>query len=239
MGRFLFLFYASVIFLFGYQAKGAEVSDSARVARMYFAWNDNSSLRDSLQMKKAISYYRESKYMDECVEDGLVKHLLSVEKLSRFKKGDEERFMFLFKDPNFEPSGTRSVAAISFQGDESLADLVNEIRYITLNAKFNPSINVEFMPSFYGGYNAMMKYLNEKVDIAPDSDATGACGAVVLGFIVEKDGSIRDLKILENCNEVLDKEAYRLVKSMPKWQTGKRAGASVPVFVVLQLIFKV
>lgn len=238
MGRFLFLFYALVFFSFGSQAKEAVVSDSTKVDRMYLVWNDDSLLRDSLQMKKVISYYRESKYMDECVEDGLVKHLLSVEKLSRFKKGDEGRFMFLFNDPHFEPSETRSVAAISFQGDDALADLINEVRYITLNTKFNPLINAEFMPAFNGGYSGMMKYLNEKVTLSRDTDATDTCGAVVLGFIVDKDGSVKDLKILENCNEVLDKEAYRLVKSMPRWQTGKRAGASVPVFVVLQLIFK-
>lgn len=239
MGRFLFLFYFLVAFVFNSQAKEVVVSDSIKVNKMYLVWNDDSSLRDSLQMKKMISYYQESRYKNECVEDGQVKHLLSVEKLSRFKKGNEAQFMFLFNDPHFSPGETRTVAAISFQGDESLSDLANEVRYITLNTKFRPLINTDFMPSFNGGYNAMMKYLNEKVSILPSADGTESCAAVVLGFIVGKDGSIRDLKILENCNDALDKEAYRLVQSMPKWQAGKRAGDSVAVFVVLQLIFKV
>lgn len=238
MRRILFLFYFLIVIFFGSQAKNGIESEPVGANGMYLVWNTDSSLRDSLQAKKVISYYQESRYIDELVEDGQVKHLLSVEKLSRFKRGDEERFMFLFNDPHFEPSTTRKVAAISFQGNEALADLMHEIKYITLDTQFNPSINTEFMPSFNGGYGAMMKYLNETVNLPENSDAIGSCSAVVLGFVVAKDGSIKDLKILEDCSDVLDKEAYRLVKSMPKWQAGSRAGDSVPVFVVLQLIFK-
>lgn len=238
MVRFLFLSCFLVAFLFNTQAEEGVVTDSIKANKMYLVWNDNSSLRDSLQMKRVISYYQESRYVDECVENGQVKHLLSVERLSRFKKGNESQFMFLFNDPHFSPGETRTVAAISFQGDEALPDLVNEVRYITLNTKFTPLINTDFMPSFNGGYNAMMKYLNEKVNLSGNTDVTESCGAVVLGFMVNKDGSIRDLKILENCNDILDREAYRLVQSMPKWQSGKRAGDSVAVFVVLQLIFR-
>lgn len=238
MRRALFLFHFLAVFLFSSQAKDVIDVDSVKANKMYLVWNGDSSLRDSLQIKKVISYYNESRYMDELVEDGVVKHLLSVEKLSRFKSGDEERFMFLFNDPHFEPSETRKVAAISFQGNDVLADLIREMKYITLNTKFNPSINAEFMPSFNGGYGAMMKYLNEKVDIQENAVASASCSAVILGFIVGEDGFIKNIKILENCNEVLDKEAYRLVAAMPKWQAGSRAGSHVPVFVVLQLIFR-
>lgn len=238
MGRVLFLFYFLVVSFCGSQAKNTIESDSVRMDRMYLVWNDNSYLRDSLQIKKVISYYKESRYIDELVTDGQVKHLLSVEKLSRFKRGDEERFMFLFNDPHFEPSETRKVAAISFQGNDVLGDLIHEMKYITLDTKFNPSIYAEFMPSFNGGYSAMMKYLNEKVNLSQDVIVGGSCSAVVLGFVVGKDGSVKDLKILEDCNDVLDREAYRLVESMPKWQPGSRGGSSVPIFVVLQLIFK-
>lgn len=238
MGRFLFLFCSLFVFLFNSQAEETILSDSVKANKIYLVWNDNSSLRDSLQVKKMVSPYSESRYLSRRVEDGVVKRLLSVEKLSRFQKGDEARFMFLFNDPNFEPSGTRTIAAISFQGDEALVDLVSEMKYITLNTRFAPLINAEFMPSYSGGYNGMIKYLNENVNLPENIDAPDSCAAVMLGFIVGKDGSVRDIKVLEGCGEILDKEAYRLVKCMPKWQSGKRAGSPVSVFVVLQLIFK-
>lgn len=238
MKRILILFNILVVVFFNSQSEVVFEPDSVKNNQIYLVWNTNSSLRDSLQMEKVISYYRESKYIDECVEDGLVKHLLSVEKLPRFKKGNETPFMFLFNDPHFEPSKTRSVAAISFQGNELLVDLLNEMRYVTLDSKFTPIINTDFMPSFAGGYNAMMKYLNENVRHLENADEEGQYGAVILGFVIEKDGSIKDLKILENYNNVLDKEAYRLIQTMPKWQFGRSAGKPVSIFVALQLIFR-
>ncbi|PXV63832.1 TonB-like protein [Dysgonomonas alginatilytica] len=238
MGRFLSLF--CFLFVFSLQGKAQQdvLPDSLKRSEIYLAWNDDSALRDSLEIKKIIPHYHESRYVERHVEYGIVKKLLSVRKLSRFQKGDEARFMFLFNDPNFEPSGTRTVAAISFQGDDALFELMDEMKYITLNTKYRPLINAEFMPSFNGGYNAMMKYLNEKVRLPEDLVMPESCGAVMLGFVVVKDGSVKNLKVIEGCNDILDKEAFRLVKSMPKWQAGKQAGAPVSVFVVLQLIFK-
>ena len=238
MGRILSLLCFLFVFLFQGKAGQEVLSDSLKRSEMYLVWNGDSSLRDSLEIKKVIPHYNEARYLDRVVDDGVVKHLVSVKKLSRFQQGDEARFMFLFNDPNFEPSETRTVAAISFQGEETLFDVLGEVRYITLDTKFRPLINAEFMPSFNGGYNAMMKYLNEKVSLPEGVDLPESCGAVMLGFVVGKDGSIKDLKVIEGCDAVLDEEAFRLVKSMPRWQVGKQAGAPVSVFVVLQLIFK-
>lgn len=237
MARFLFLFSFLSVFLIKGNAQEEILPDSVKKNTIYMVWNNNSSLRDLLQTKKAIPYYNESRYRERCVEDGVVKRLLSVKKLSRFKKGDEARFMFLFNDPHFEPD-ERTIAAISFQGEDVLFDVVDEMKHITLDTKFRPLINAQFMPSFSGGYNAMIRYLNEKVNLPEDMQMSESCSAVMLGFVVGRDGSVRGLRVIEGCNEVLDKEAFRLVKSMPKWQAGKQAGSAVPVFVVLQLIFK-
>jgi TonB family protein len=83
---------------------------------------------------------------------------------------------------------------------------------------------VEELPSFPGGLEAMFEWIqrNQK---KPEGDPIGRC---ILNFVVEKDGSLSEVKVVRSSgNEKLDEESIRLVKSMPRWNPGKQNGENV------------
>ncbi len=80
----------------------------------------------------------------------------------------------------------------------------------------------EQMPIFEGGDAALMKYLTDSVKYPELAKKHGVQGRVVIGFIVEKDGSLTDVKVLRHVDIALDAEALRVVKGMPKWIPGRQ-----------------
>ena len=78
----------------------------------------------------------------------------------------------------------------------------------------------EQMPIFKGGDAALLKYLTDSVKYPELAKKHGVQGRVVIGFIVEKDGSLTDVKVLRHVDIALDAEALRVVKGMPKWIPG-------------------
>ena len=88
---------------------------------------------------------------------------------------------------------------------------------------------VEQMPSFPGGNTALMKFLNENIHYPVVAQENGVQGRVVVSFVVERDGHITDVQIARSVDPSLDKEAQRVVKSMPKWIPGKQNGSAVRV----------
>lgn len=64
-------------------------------------------------------------------------------------------------------------------------------------------------------------------------------GTVYVQFVVEKDGSISDVKVLRGIGGGCDEEAVRVVKSMPKWKPGKQRGQPVRVYYTLPIDFKI
>jgi len=63
-------------------------------------------------------------------------------------------------------------------------------------------------------------------------------GRVVLRFVIDKDGSIKDIKVKSTPHEMLSDEAIRVVNMMPKWKPGKQNGVAVPVYFTLPIVFK-
>ena len=78
----------------------------------------------------------------------------------------------------------------------------------------------EQMPIFEGGDAALLKYLRENLKYPDKTKDRGVQGRLVIGFIVEKDGSLTDVKVLRHVDVALDAEALRVVKGMPKWIPG-------------------
>ena len=97
---------------------------------------------------------------------------------------------------------------------------------------------VEVMPQFPGGQIAMMKYIMENMKYPKQAMKEGIQGRVAVRFIVEKDGSISDVKPILSVHPLLNKEAVRVVKSMPKWTPGKQNGKPVRVRFNLPVMFK-
>ena len=88
---------------------------------------------------------------------------------------------------------------------------------------------VEQMPSFPGGPSALMKYLSENIKYPVVAQENGVQGRVVVSFVVERDGSITDVKVARSVDPSLDREAMRVVRSMPHWNPGKQNGSAVRV----------
>ena len=97
---------------------------------------------------------------------------------------------------------------------------------------------VEVMPQFPGGQIAMLQYIMKNMKYPEQAMKEGIQGRVAVRFIVEKDGSISDVKPILSVHPLLNKEAVRVVKSMPKWSPGKHNGKPVRVRFNLPVMFK-
>ena len=85
----------------------------------------------------------------------------------------------------------------------------------------------EDMPEFPGGMSALMQYFRKNMRYPEAAKKRGTQGRVVVRFVVGKDGSVRNPKVLRPVDEELDAEAIRLVKAMPKWKPGMEGGQAV------------
>ena len=97
---------------------------------------------------------------------------------------------------------------------------------------------VEEMPSFPGGQGALMSYLASNIKYPVVAQANGVQGRVIVSFVVERDGSISDVKVARSVDPSLDREAQRVVKSMPKWKPGKQNGSAVRVKYTVPVVFR-
>ena len=98
---------------------------------------------------------------------------------------------------------------------------------------------VETMPEFPGGQQALFKYLSENVKYPVIAQENGIQGRVICQFVVNKDGSIVDVEIVRSGGDAsLDKEAVRVIKSMPKWKPGKQRGKAVRVKYTVPVNFR-
>jgi len=98
---------------------------------------------------------------------------------------------------------------------------------------------VESMPEFPGGQQALFKYLSENVKYPVIAQENGIQGRVICQFVVNRDGSIVDVEVVRSAGDAsLDKEAVRVIKSMPKWKPGKQRGKAVRVKYTLPVNFK-
>ncbi len=98
-------------------------------------------------------------------------------------------------------------------------------------------IVVEESPQFPGGIQKMYEYIQKNIRYPRMEKEAGIQGRVFVTFVVEKDGSITDVRVLKGVTEGLNKEAVRVIKSMPRWKPGKQRGRPVRVRVNLPINF--
>ena len=97
---------------------------------------------------------------------------------------------------------------------------------------------VEVSPEFAGGMDALYQYLAENIQYPEQAKADGVEGRVMVGFVVEKDGSITDAEVLRGIGGGCDEEALRVVNAMPNWTPGKQNGEAVRTRFNLPVVFK-
>ena len=98
---------------------------------------------------------------------------------------------------------------------------------------------VEEMPEFPGGgMSAFMDYIKKNMRYPASAKEYGTQGRVIVQFVVDKDGSIKESKLLRSVDKELDAEALRLISSMPKWKPGKQNGQPVAVRYTVPVMFR-
>ncbi|MDR2010422.1 MAG: TonB family protein [Bacteroidales bacterium] len=97
---------------------------------------------------------------------------------------------------------------------------------------------VDIMPQFSGGEKEMMKFIAQNLKYPAIAIENGIQGTVKVRFIVNRDGTISDITITKSLDSYLDREAIRVIKSMPKWIAGKQNGQNVAVYYTLPINFR-
>ena len=91
-------------------------------------------------------------------------------------------------------------------------------------------IIVEQMPGFPGGEEALLKYISDHIEYPTMAVERGIEGRVTVRFVVNKDGYVQDVTVIRGLHELLDKEAVRVIQSLPRWNPGKQNGVAVAVY---------
>lgn len=161
-----------------------------------------------------------------------------------FKASPKAKLLFLYQDGNKKKG-------ISFT-DERLPKENKTNWTIVYNEKWNEVMQsdpgtpdnpifevVEHMPEFTGGgMPALMEYLSKNIKYPEAAMKKGIQGRGIVQFVVEKDGSITNVKILHGVDPELDKEAVRVVSAMPKWKPGTQRGEAVRVRFTVPVMFR-
>jgi len=99
-------------------------------------------------------------------------------------------------------------------------------------------VGVEIPPSFPGGEKELMKYVRDSLRYPVGAEESEMQGRVVVRFVVNKQGEATDVEILRSLHPAYDKEAIRIIESMPRWTSGKHNGEVVNVYYTLPVVFK-
>lgn len=97
---------------------------------------------------------------------------------------------------------------------------------------------VEEMPSFGKGQADLMQYLAKNIKYPTIAQEQGTQGRVIIQFVVDKDGSIAEPRVVRSVDPYLDKEALRVVNGMPKWNPGKQRNKPVRVKFTVPVVFR-
>jgi protein TonB len=94
------------------------------------------------------------------------------------------------------------------------------------------------MPQFPGGQDEMYRFIGNNLKYPAIDQEMGTQGRVTVRFVVSKTGEITNIELLKGISPTCDKEAIRVIKSMPKWIPGKQSGNPVQVYFTMPIVFK-
>ncbi len=95
----------------------------------------------------------------------------------------------------------------------------------------------EVLPQFKGGVSAFSRFLGSNIIYPPDARSKGIQGRVILSFVVEKDGKLTDIKIMQGVTPDINNEAARVINQSPKWNPGLQNGVPVRVNYTIPINF--
>lgn len=119
---------------------------------------------------------------------------------------------------------------------KDIADLQEVITQAPEAQEEEPYMMVEQMPQFPGGPAELLKYIAKNLKYPVIAQENGIQGKVILRFVVNAQGHVENVKVLRSLDPYCDKEAIRVVKSLPQWIPGKQNGRNVPVYYTCPII---
>lgn len=159
------------------------------------------------------------------------------------KKDDEVKPEDELKTQDELMNTKTAIGALDVKGNDDANGEVLKLKEAVAQPEPKPEVEkvfdvVEQMPSFPGGPSALMEWLSNNVKYPVVAQENGVQGRVVVSFVVERDGSITDVKVVRGVDPSLDKEASRVVKAMPRWIPGKQNGSAVRVKYNVPVAFR-
>ncbi|MBQ1253931.1 MAG: energy transducer TonB [Alistipes sp.] len=134
---------------------------------------------------------------------------------------------------------TTEVDFFDLEGDLEISTQIVEVEEEEV-VDDTPYIKVEKMPSFMGGdLNAFRKWVQERIKYPQIAQENGITGRVVLSFVVEKDGSVTNIQVLQSPDRSLGEEAARVLATSPKWTPGQQSSQTVRVKYTLPVMFQI
>ena len=106
-----------------------------------------------------------------------------------------------------------------------------------IDPEINIFINTEVMPEFPGGEGKLLQFIAENIHLPKCVIAAQVKGRSIIEFVVEKDGTVSDFKVVRSLHKDCDEEAIRVLKTMPKWKPGTERGKPVRVKCVVPVQF--
>ena len=134
---------------------------------------------------------------------------------------------------------TTEVDFFDLEGDLEISTQIVEVEEEEV-VDDTPYIKVEKMPSFMGGdLNAFRKWVQERIKYPAIAQENGITGRVVLSFVVEKDGSVTNIQVLQSPDRSLGEEAARVLATSPKWTPCQQSSQTVRVKYTLPVMFQI
>ena len=199
----------------------------------------------ALEQKKEAKVERKEIVKQENVEKVVEKVKSSIKFTAPvIKKDDEVRPEDEMKSQEEILSSKTAIGSFDVKGNDESGEVLKAKEVIaTEPVKPKEEENkvfdvVEQMPSFPGGNAALMNYLSSNIKYPVIAEENGIQGRVIVQFVVGKDGGISNVHVAKSVDPSLDKEAVRVVKSMPKWIPGKQNGQAVNVKYTLPVTFR-
>ena len=149
----------------------------------------------------------------------------------------------ILKTNNLEIIHSSGSKTLDMEGKRLLSTIpIKEKRYpkheITISFKLEDNKiydDVDEMPEFEGGYEEAIKFISKNLNFPLEYGETTVTGRIYCGFIIEKDGSIGSIEILNPLDKYVDAEAIRAIKRMSKWKVGKMNGKPVRVYYIFPI----
>ena len=197
----------------------------------HLAYKEMSFLHECIADKEVLKKYPESKYLNLLANQTInnmkyqwINTFASVSSLKRIRAiKNLKKSPILLNLLSFIPLLMVLFMAIS------CVHTVNEVDEKTSTQNNEIVLDADEKPSYVGGMEQLIAYLSNNIKYPVDAKENGIEGKVIVSFVVEIDGSISNTMVEKGVHPMLDQEALRVVKMMPKWNPGKKDGENVKV----------